>query len=54
MLETDAPFIPLYKSSIGGSSCDIPKIAEKISEIKKINLDIVAEKTYQNAEKVFG
>lgn len=53
LLETDAPFVSLYGNS-GSSSCDIPKIAEQIAKIKEKTIEEVAERTYQNAEKIFG
>lgn len=54
VLETDAPFVPLYGNVYGNGSCDIPKIAEQVAKIKGEILEEVAEQTYQNAEKIFG
>ena len=54
VLETDAPFISLYRKSGRGESADIPQIAKRIAELKNLELEKVANQTYQNAEKIFG
>lgn len=54
VLETDAPYLaPTPKRGSRNESENIPIIAEKLSEIKKIDIQIVAEKTTKNALELF-
>lgn len=55
LLETDAPYLPPlpYRGKRNESSY-IPIIAQKISELKKITIDEVAEATFKNAESLFN
>jgi TatD DNase family protein len=55
VLETDAPFLPPvpYRGQ-RNESAYIPLIAKKIAEIKKIDVSEVAEKTTNNALKLFN
>ena len=54
LLETDSPYLaPVPNRGKRNSSLNIPYIAEKISEIKKIPYDVVIEKTNKNARELF-
>ncbi|MCS6956377.1 MAG: TatD family hydrolase [Patescibacteria group bacterium] len=57
VLETDAPFLSPFKKTKKDYFPNEPKnlkiIAEKISEIKKISFEKLAETTTKNAEKLF-
>lgn len=54
LLETDSPYLtPTPFRGQRNSSLYLPYVAEKISEIKNISLDMVVEKTHQNAEELF-
>ena len=55
VLETDAPFLPPvpYRSQ-RNESAYIPVIAQKIAEIKKIQIEEVAKTTTDNALKLFN
>jgi TatD DNase family protein len=55
ILETDAPYLPPvpYRGKRNEPSF-IPIIAEKISQIKGISIDDVADQTTQNAKNLFG
>jgi TatD DNase family protein len=54
VLETDAPYLPPvpYRGKRNESSY-IPIIAQKLAEVKKVNLEEVATITTINAEKIF-
>ena len=55
VLETDAPYLtPVPHRGKRNESSYIPLVAEKIASAKGIDLEIVAEKTTQNAENLFG
>lgn len=54
LLETDSPYLaPVPNRGKRNSSLNIPYIAEKISEIKKIPYDVVVEQTNKNARELF-
>ena len=53
--ETDAPYLtPVPHRGKRNESSYIQLVAEKIASVKGIDLEIVAEKTTQNAENLFG
>jgi TatD DNase family protein len=55
VLETDAPYLaPLPHRGKRNESSYIHLIAEKIAQIKAIDIAIVANVTSQNAEQIFG
>ena len=55
VLETDAPYLtPVPHRGKRNESSYIQLVAEKIASVKGIDLEIVAEKTTQNAENLFG
>ena len=55
MLETDAPYLPpVPHRGQRNESTYIPLIAEKIAEIKNINVAEVAEITSNNALRIFN
>ena len=54
LLETDSPYLaPVPNRGKRNSSLNIPYIAKKISEIKKIPYDMVVEQTNKNARELF-
>ena len=55
VLETDSPYLPpvSYRGK-RNESANIPDIAMKITDIKGISLEKVAEVTTENARKLFG
>ncbi|MFM8256432.1 MAG: TatD family hydrolase [Bacteroidota bacterium] len=55
VLETDAPYLtPVPHRGKRNESAYIKVIAEKIAALKGVSIDEVAEKTTQNAEKLFA
>jgi TatD DNase family protein len=55
VLETDAPYLtPVPFRGKRNESAYLPLIAEKIAAIKNITIEEVAEKTSDNALKIFG
>ena len=53
--ETDAPYLtPVPHRGKRNESSYIQLVAEKIASVKGIDLEIVAKKTTQNAENLFG
>jgi TatD DNase family protein len=54
ILETDAPYLTpdKFRSELNEPKF-IPLIAEKISEIRGVDLKIIEEATYQNTLKLF-
>jgi TatD DNase family protein len=57
LLETDAPYLfpkTLRPRQKNNEPCFLPHVANKVSELKSIDLDILAEASLQNAIKVFG
>lgn len=55
VLETDAPYLtPVPHRGKRNESSYIQLVAEKIASVKGIDLEIVAKKTTQNAENLFG
>ncbi|MFA6591749.1 MAG: TatD family hydrolase [Bacteroidales bacterium] len=55
LLETDSPYLsPTPLRGTRNDSSRIPLIAAKVAELKGISLEEVAEKTTENAEKLFG
>jgi TatD DNase family protein len=55
VLETDSPYLtPTPHRGKRNESANIILIAKKIAEIKNTNIETVAEKTTQNAEKIFS
>ena len=54
VLETDSPYLsPVPNRGKRNSSLNIPYIAEKIAEIKKIPYDTVVEVTEKNARRLY-
>ena len=54
VLETDSPYLaPVPKRGTTNESANIPIIAEKVSEIKKISVEEVASATTKNAMLLF-
>ncbi len=54
LLETDSPYLaPVPNRGKRNSSLNIPYIAEKIAEIKKVSYDTVVEQTNKNAKELF-
>lgn len=54
LLETDSPYLaPVPNRGKRNSSLNLPYVAEKIAEIKKIPYDTVVEVTAANAKKLF-
>jgi len=55
VLETDAPYLtPVPYRGKRNESSYIKIIAQKIAEIKKVNIELVASITTANAEKIYG
>lgn len=55
ILETDAPYLaPVPHRGKRNESSYIPIIAKQIAQIKEVTIKEVAEKTTQNAKKLFG
>ncbi|MFH1631601.1 MAG: TatD family hydrolase [bacterium] len=55
LIETDAPYLsPEPRRGKRNEPAHVKHVAEKIAEIKGLNLDEVAEITTANAEKLFG
>lgn len=56
MLETDAPFLKpgLKRTEDRSEPADVVQIAKKIAELRGISVEEVAEKTTQNALRLFG
>lgn len=55
ILETDAPYLaPMPYRGKRNEPAYIPLIAKKLSEVKKISLDEIAEITTQNAKELFN
>lgn len=55
VLETDAPYqTPEPHRGERNESLYLNFVAEKIAEIKEVDIDTVAGKTYENAEKLYG
>lgn len=54
LIETDSPYLsPEPLRGTRNSSINVKLVAEKIAEIKKISLNEVSQKSYQNAERVY-
>ena len=54
LIETDAPYLsPEPFRGTRNNSINVKLVAEKIAEIKKISINEVSQKTYQNAERVY-
>jgi TatD DNase family protein len=54
ILETDAPFLtPLPYRGIENASFYLPFIAEKVAEVKEINVDELLPIVYKNSEALF-
>ena len=54
LIETDSPYLsPEPFRGTRNSSINVKLVAEKIAEIKKISLNEVSQKSYQNAERVY-
>lgn len=55
LLETDSPYLtPVPHRGERNESSYIPLIARKLAEAKGVSLDTIAEKTTENAERLFG
>ena len=54
LIETESPYLsPEPFRGTRNSSINVKLVAEKIAEIKKISLNEVSQKSYQNAERVY-
>lgn len=54
LIETDSPYLsPEPLRGTRNSSINVKLVAEKIAEIKKISLNEVSQKSYQNTERVY-
>ena len=54
LLETDSPYLsPVPKRGEKNSPCNIPIIAEKIADIKNIDISLVSRTTTLNASRLF-
>jgi len=55
LLETDSPYLtPVPHRGERNESSYIPLIARKLAEVKGAALENIAEKTTENAERLFG
>lgn len=55
LIETDSPYLaPEPNRGTRNDSRNVKYIAAKIAEFKGVSVEVVAENTYGNAEKVFG
>ncbi len=55
LIETDSPYLsPEPFRGTRNTSSNVRLVAQKIAEIKKISLNEVSQKTYQNAERVYN
>ena len=55
VLETDAPYLtPVPYRGLRNNSHYLPLIAQKIADIKRVTIEEVAEKTTENAKKMFS
>lgn len=55
LIETDSPYLaPEPKRGTRNDSRNVKYVAAKIAEFKKITIEEVAEKTYENALKIFN
>lgn len=55
LIETDSPYLsPEPLRGKRNDSRNVKYIAQKIADVKNIELEEVAKTTYQNAEKIFG
>ncbi len=54
LLETDSPYLtPESKRGEKNSPCNIPLIAQKIADIKEVDVSLVAKTTGDNARRLF-
>ena len=54
VLETDAPYLaPVPKRGTRNESANIPLIAQRLAELKQMDIEKVAQKTTENALKLF-
>ena len=54
LIETDSPYLsPEPKRGKRNDSRNVKYIAEKLAEFKNVPLEIIAQNTYGNAEKLF-
>ena len=55
VLETDAPdMAPVWLQRARNESAELPKIAKALAELRGISLSTLAEKTYNNAQKLIA
>lgn len=55
LIETDSPYLsPEPNRGKRNDSRNVKYVAEKIANVKNINIEIVAKTTYENAKKVFN
>ena len=55
LIETDSPYLsPEPFRGMRNDSRNVKLVAKKISEIKKMNINEIAQITYENAKKVYG
>ena len=53
-METDSPYLtPESKRGEKNSPCNIPLIAQKIADIKEVDVSLVAKTTGDNARRLF-
>ena len=54
LIETDSPYLTPEPNRGKRNDCrNVKYVAQKIAEIKGINIEEVALKTYENAKKIF-
>ena len=55
LIETDSPYLaPEPKRGTRNDSRNVKYIAQKIAEVKQVELDEIAKRTYENAKKIFN
>ena len=55
VLETDAPYLaPTPKRGTRNESANIPLIASKLAEIKRLDIEEIANQTTENALRLFS
>lgn len=54
LIETDSPYLsPEPKRGTRNDSRNVKYIAEKIAQVKKVQIEIIANATYENAKNIF-
>ncbi|MDE5830509.1 MAG: TatD family hydrolase, partial [Clostridia bacterium] len=55
LIETDSPYLsPEPNRGKRNDSRNVRYVAEKIAKVKEVTLEEIAEKTYENAKKIYG